>query len=113
VPPFFFAQRGLRRRGAAPARAAHSGHARTALTILTLTSGVPFAPRIGTGVFVAAAALLGGVAAVRFGGSRGRAVVGAVCLAGFGLFVAGAVLVAAVFALFALVYIANGGHQLL
>ncbi|TMD98739.1 MAG: hypothetical protein E6I76_03755 [Chloroflexi bacterium] len=82
-----------------------------ALTILALASGLPFG--FGVGVIVAAAALLGGgVAAVRFGGDRGRAVVSAVCLVGFALFIACALLIGAVFALVALVYVLNGGHKL-
>ena len=82
-----------------------------ALTILGVASGLAFG--FGAGQVVAAAVLLGGgVAAVRYGGDRGRAVVSTVSLVGFGLFVAGALLVGAVFALFALVYVLNGGHQL-
>jgi hypothetical protein len=82
-----------------------------AFTILTLASGLPFG--FGKGIIVAAAALLGGgVAAVRYGGDRGRGVVSTVCLVGFGLFVASALVVGAVFALFALVYVLNGGHKL-
>jgi hypothetical protein len=82
-----------------------------ALTILTLASGLPFG--FGKGVIVAAAALLGGgMAAVRFGGDRGRAAVSTVCLVGFGLFLACALLVGAIFALVALVYVLNGGHKL-
>jgi hypothetical protein len=82
-----------------------------ALTILAVASGLAFG--FGKGEIVAAAALLGGgVAAVRYGGDRGRAVVSTVCLVGFGLFLACAILVGAVFGLFALVYISNGGHKL-
>ena len=84
-----------------------------ALTILALASGLPFGFGFGVGVIVAAAALLGGgVAAVRFGGDRGRAVVSAVCLVGFALFIACALLIGAVFALVALVFVLNDGHKL-
>jgi hypothetical protein len=82
-----------------------------ALTILAVASGLAFS--VGKGQIVAAAALLGGgVAAVRYGGDRGRAVVSTVCLVGFGLFLVGAVLLGAVFGLALLVYIGNGGHKL-